>query len=125
VPLAIEEGSTENATLVTSLIVGLRERGLDVTRPILAVLDGSRALARAVKDVFDCPVIARCHSTRSGMCGTGCRTSCGRWWSGGCVRRTTPSPRWPPRPSWRRWPASWTRPTRAQLPACAKAWKRL
>jgi transposase-like protein len=32
VPLAIEEGSTENATLVTSLIVGLRERGLDVTR---------------------------------------------------------------------------------------------
>jgi len=60
VPLAIEEGSTENATLVTSLIVGLRDRGLDVTRPILAVLDGSRALARAVKDVFDYPVIARC-----------------------------------------------------------------
>jgi putative transposase len=60
VPLAIEEGSTENATLVTSLIVGLRERGLDVTSPILAVLDGSKALARAVKDVFDHPVIARC-----------------------------------------------------------------
>jgi putative transposase len=60
VPLAIEEGSTENATLVTSLIVGLRERGLDVTRPILVVLDGSKALARAVKDVFDHPVLARC-----------------------------------------------------------------
>ena len=60
VPLAIEEGSTENATLVTSLIVGLRERGLDVTRPVLAVLDGSKALSRAVKDVFDHPVIARC-----------------------------------------------------------------
>jgi hypothetical protein len=60
VPLAIEEGSTENATLVRSLIVGLRERGLDVTRPILAVLDGSKALARAVKDVFDHPVIGRC-----------------------------------------------------------------
>src|ERR671932_2751704 len=60
VPLAIEEGSTENATLVTSLIVGLRERGLDVTRPVLAVLDGSKALARAVQDVFDSPVIARC-----------------------------------------------------------------
>jgi putative transposase len=42
------------------LIVELRERGLDVTRPILAVLDGSKALARAVKDVFDHPVIARC-----------------------------------------------------------------
>jgi putative transposase len=59
-PLAIEEGSTENATLVTGLITGLRDRGLDVTRPILAVLDGSRALSRAVKDVFDKPLIQRC-----------------------------------------------------------------
>ena len=59
-PLAVEEGSTENATLVTGLITGLRERGLDVTRPVLAVLDGSKALARAVKDVFDKPLIHRC-----------------------------------------------------------------
>ena len=59
-PLSLVEGSTENATLVTELIVGLRERGLDVTRPILAVLDGSKALRRAVLDVFDQPVIARC-----------------------------------------------------------------
>jgi transposase-like protein len=59
-PLAIEEGSTENATLVTTLITGLRERGLDVTRPILAVIDGSKALARAIKDVFDKPLIHRC-----------------------------------------------------------------
>ena len=59
-PLAIVEGSTENATLVRSLMVDLRERGLDVTRPILAVLDGSKALRRAVLDVFDQPVIARC-----------------------------------------------------------------
>jgi transposase-like protein len=59
-PLAIEEGSTENATLVTELITGLRERGLDVTRPILAVLDGAKALSRAVKDVFDRPLIQRC-----------------------------------------------------------------
>jgi hypothetical protein len=59
-PLAVEEGSTENATLVTGLITGLRERGLDVTKPILAVLDGSKALSRAVKDVFDKPLIQRC-----------------------------------------------------------------
>ena len=59
-PLALEEGSTENATLATGLITGLRDRGLDVTRPILAVLDGSKALARAVKDVFDKPLIHRC-----------------------------------------------------------------
>jgi putative transposase len=59
-PLSLVEGSTENATLVTELIVGLRERGLEVTRPILVVLDGSKALRRAVLDVFDRPVIARC-----------------------------------------------------------------
>jgi putative transposase len=59
-PLAVEEGSTENATLATGLITGLRERGLDVTRPILAVLDGAKALSRAVKDVFDKPLIQRC-----------------------------------------------------------------
>jgi putative transposase len=59
-PLALVEGSTENVTLVTDLLVGLRERHLDVTRPILAVLDGSKALSRAVRDVFDKPIIQRC-----------------------------------------------------------------
>jgi hypothetical protein len=59
-PLAVEEGSTENATLVTDLITGLRDRGLDVTKPVLAILDGAKALSRAVKDVFDKPLIHRC-----------------------------------------------------------------
>jgi putative transposase len=59
-PLALVEGSTENATLARELLVGLRERGLDVTRPILWVLDGAKALRRAVLDVFDHPVLARC-----------------------------------------------------------------
>jgi putative transposase len=60
-PLALVEGSTENATLVTGLLVGLRGRGLDVTRPMLVGLDGSKAaLRRAVLDVFDHPVIQRC-----------------------------------------------------------------
>jgi len=59
-PLAVEEGSTENATLVTDLIAGLRDRGLDVTKPVLAVLDGAKALSSAVKAVFDKPLIQRC-----------------------------------------------------------------
>ena len=59
-PLALVEGSTENATLTTDLLVGLRDRGLDVTRPILVVLDGSSALRKAVVDVLDHPIIARC-----------------------------------------------------------------
>jgi transposase-like protein len=59
-PLAVVEGSTENTTLVRGLLVGLRDRGLDVTQPILAVLDGAKALSVAVKEVFDHPVIGRC-----------------------------------------------------------------
>ena len=59
-PLALVEGSTENTTLVRGLLVGLRERGLDTTRPVLAVLDGAKALSAAVKEVFDAPVLARC-----------------------------------------------------------------
>ncbi|HZJ05194.1 MAG TPA: IS256 family transposase [Nocardioidaceae bacterium] len=59
-PLGLVEGSTENTTVVKSLLVGLRDRGLDTTGPILAVLDGAKALAAAVREVFDAPVIARC-----------------------------------------------------------------
>jgi putative transposase len=59
-PLALVEGSTENATVVTDLLTGLRDRGLDVTRPVLVGIDGAKALYRAVIDVFDHPVIQRC-----------------------------------------------------------------
>ena len=66
-PLALVEGSTENATLVTDLLVGLRGRGLDVTRPMLVGIDGSKALRKAVLDVLDRPVIQRCqlHKVRN------------------------------------------------------------
>jgi putative transposase len=59
-PLGVEEGATENAAVVTDLITGLRDRGLDVTKPVLAILDGAKALSRAVKDVFGQPLIHRC-----------------------------------------------------------------
>jgi transposase-like protein len=60
VPLGLAEGATENATVVTDLLAGLRDRGLEVTRPVLVVIDGAKALRRAVSDVFDHPVIQRC-----------------------------------------------------------------
>jgi transposase-like protein len=66
-PLALVEGDTENATVVKRLFVDLRDRGLDVTKPTLFVLDGAKALPAAVKAVFDHPVIARCeeHKVRN------------------------------------------------------------
>jgi len=59
-PLGLVEGSTENTTVVTELLTGLRERGLDTTRPILVGIDGAKALRAAVTRVFDHPVIQRC-----------------------------------------------------------------
>ncbi len=60
VPLGVVEGSTENATVVRALLADLADRGLDVSRPVLVVIDGAKALAAAVREVFDCPVIQRC-----------------------------------------------------------------
>lgn len=59
-PLGLVEGDTENATVVKDLLADLRDRGLDVTRPMLVVIDGAKALSAAVRAVFDHPVIQRC-----------------------------------------------------------------
>jgi transposase-like protein len=59
-PLGLVEGSTENTSVVTDLLTGLRDRGLDTTRPIFVGIDGGKALRAAVVKVFDHPVIGRC-----------------------------------------------------------------
>ena len=59
-PLGLVEGSTENTTVVTDLLTGLRDRGLDTSRPIFVGIDGAKALRAAVVRVFDHPVIGRC-----------------------------------------------------------------
>jgi len=66
-PLALEEGDTENTTVVKDLLAGLRDRGLDTTRAMLFVLDGAKALHAGVRAVFDHPVIQRCqiHKVRN------------------------------------------------------------
>jgi putative transposase len=52
VPLGLWEGSTENATLARTLLADLVERGLDPEQAILFVIDGGKALRRAIRDVF-------------------------------------------------------------------------
>lgn len=56
--LGLWQGSTENVRVAKSLLEELVGRGLNVERPLLVVLDGSKALRRAVKDVLgeDTPV---------------------------------------------------------------------
>jgi len=50
--LGIQEGATENAAACRSLLTNLRDRGLNTERSILVVLDGSKALVKAVRDIF-------------------------------------------------------------------------
>ena len=52
IPLGLWEGSTENATVATALLSDLVERGLDPEQGILFVIDGSKALRKAIRVVF-------------------------------------------------------------------------
>jgi putative transposase len=62
IPLGLWEGSTENATLARSLLADLVDRGLDPGQAILFVLDGGKALRRAIRDVFgERALVHRCH----------------------------------------------------------------
>jgi transposase-like protein len=46
--------------VVRDLLRGLWEPGLGTTRPLLVVVDGAKALRRAVTDVVDHPLVQRC-----------------------------------------------------------------
>jgi putative transposase len=56
--LGLWDGSTENSTVVAALLADLVDRGLDVEQGMLFVIDGSKALRKAVRLVFgnDVPV---------------------------------------------------------------------
>jgi transposase-like protein len=61
IPLGLWEGSTENATVATNLLADLVERGLDPEQAILFVLDGAKALRKAVRSVFgEAAAVQRC-----------------------------------------------------------------
>ena len=67
-PLGLWSGSTENATICQTLLSNLRDRGLRTDRSLLVVLDGSKALRKAVRDTFgDAAWIQRCqvHKVRN------------------------------------------------------------
>jgi putative transposase len=68
VPLGLWEGSTENATTVTALLADLQDRGLGLDQPILCVVDGAKALSKAIRAVIgNHTPIQRCvvHKTRN------------------------------------------------------------
>jgi len=71
VPLSLREGSTENATVATALLADLVDRGLRLSEDQLYVLDGAKALRKAVRDVAGPrALVQRCriHKSRN-VCG--------------------------------------------------------
>jgi len=61
VPVGLWDGSTENKTVVRSLLADLVARGLAVDDGLLVVIDGAKALSAAVREVFGAKAaIQRC-----------------------------------------------------------------
>jgi transposase-like protein len=66
--LGLWDGSTENARVCQDLLANLQSRGLRTDRSLLVILDGSKALRKAVRTSFgDAAVVQRCqvHKTRN------------------------------------------------------------
>src|ERR1017187_8272190 len=69
-PLGLIEGATENAATVQALIDNLIERGLDPAVPRLFIIDGAKALSKAIRRTFGpAAAIQRCqvHKARNIM----------------------------------------------------------
>jgi putative transposase len=60
IPLGLWDGSTENAAVATALLADLVDRGLDTGQGVLCVLDGAKALRKAVRDVLGPVPVQRC-----------------------------------------------------------------
>ena len=60
IPLGLWQGSSENATVATQLLSDLVERGLDPEQGMLFVIDGSKALRKAIRSVFGEVPVQRC-----------------------------------------------------------------
>ena len=66
--LGLWDGATENAALCQSLLANLQSRGLRTDRSLLVLLDGSKALHKAVRQMFgEAALIQRCqvHKARN------------------------------------------------------------
>lgn len=66
--LGLWDGSTENATVCQGLLANLQSRGLRTDRSLLVILDGSKALRKAVHATFgEAALVQRCqvHKTRN------------------------------------------------------------
>jgi transposase-like protein len=60
IPLGLWDGSTENATVAKELLSNLVSRGLDLGQGVLCVIDGAKALRKAIDEVLGPVPVQRC-----------------------------------------------------------------
>ena len=60
IPLGLWDGSTENATIAKELLSNLVARGLDLGQGVLCVIDGAKALRKAIDEVLGAVPVQRC-----------------------------------------------------------------
>jgi putative transposase len=85
--LGLWDGSTENATICQSLLANLQSRGLRTDRSVLVILDGSKALRKAIRATFgEAALVQRCqvHKMRNVLDHLGDRQ---RPWAQAILRR--------------------------------------
>jgi putative transposase len=59
-PLGLWDGSTENATVTRELLTNLVARGLDLEQGVLCIIDGGKALRKAINEVLGRVPVQRC-----------------------------------------------------------------
>jgi putative transposase len=124
-PLGLWDGSSENATVATTLLANLVERGLNIEQDVLVVIDGAKALRKPVRGVLSVQTpVQRCvrHKERNVLGHLPSATS--PWCAGASGRRgrlTITSARSTSSGSW---PTSWPARIRALPCRCARVWMR-
>ena len=124
--LAVVEGATENTVVVQALLDNLLARGLDPTLPRLFIVDGAKALSKAIRNTFGvAAAIQRCqvHKGRNiierlPLC------ICMRASRRRSVRPGTRTTQTRPNGCCATWPGVWSMRNRASRAASWRGWTR-
>jgi putative transposase len=125
-PVGLWDGSTENKTVVRALLADLVDRGLRFDDGLLVVIDGAKALAAAVREVFgDKALIQRCtlhkrRITSRSTCPTRTRRGWMPSWSRPSATPTPPAGCVAPNTL----PPNWRRTIPGRPPPCGRGWRR-
>ena len=123
--LAVVEGATENTVVVQALIDNLLARGLDPTLPRLFIVDGAKALSKAIRNTFGvAAAIQRCQVHKAVTSSSACPNICTRASRRRSVRPGTRTTQTRPSGSCATWSGVWSMRNRASRAASWRGWRR-